>query len=99
VVKHEEYDKIVQHFEHEGSAFLYAVTFNFDESLVIAGGGTGRNEVRVFDYASGRLVSSIHSLPEPVLCMDSKKNANFFAFGSMDGHMHIVEVNHVEKLD
>ena len=50
--KPEEYDTIQSKFG-SNAAFLYAAKFSHNGEYVIAGGGTGKNEVRVFRFSDG----------------------------------------------
>ena len=59
---------------------------------MIAGGGTGKNEVRVFRFADGQLVSNMFDLPMTVLSLDTAHSSNTFAFGSSDAHLRIAEI-------
>jgi hypothetical protein len=90
--QHSEYERHLDLFESKGTPFLYGASFNYTENLVIAGGGTGRNEVRVFNYDDGRLVSAIFNIPMSVLSVDSAKTSDGFAFGCSDASLRLVNI-------
>jgi WD40 repeat protein len=70
---------------------LYSAMFNRKQDLVIAG-GSGRNQVRIFDYESGNLVCVVSDMPRSILCMDIAHTSNSFAFGSADSCVRIMEI-------
>ena len=83
----------------EGIPYLFGLALNYDESLIVAGGGAGRNEVRIFDYDDGRVVSSIFNVPGSVLSMDSAKALNMFAVGGADGTLRIASIEKQKDLE
>lgn len=71
--------------------FLYGATFNKKQDLVIAG-GAGKNEVRLFDYATGNIVCAISDMDKSILCVDSANTSQGFAFGSADSCIRVMDV-------
>jgi len=59
---------------------------------MILAGGSGRNEVRLFDTDTGNLVCAIGDLEKSVLTMDYSKSRESFAFGSSDASLRIMDV-------
>jgi WD40 repeat protein len=74
------------------AAFLYSAKFTYDGKYVIAGGGTGKNEVRIFRYSDGQLITNIHNLPKSVLSIDTANKKLKFVFGSSDAHIRIGDI-------
>ena len=70
---------------------LYSACFNKKQDLIMAG-GSGANEVRIFDYESGNIVGKISNLERSVLTIDTSKMSNMFAFGSADSCLRVMEV-------
>ena len=70
---------------------LYSAQFNKKQDLILAG-GAGGNQVRVFDFATGNIVCKISDLPKSVLCMDTSKISNVFAFGSSDSCVRVMDI-------
>jgi WD40 repeat protein len=59
---------------------------------LILAGGAGRNEVRVFDYASGNIVGIIGDMQRSVLSMDIANTTTGFAFGSADSCVRLMDI-------
>ena len=74
------------------AAFLYSAKFNHTGEFVIAGGGTGQNNLRVFRYEDGEIVANIHDLVKSVFSIDVCKTKDTFVFGSADSHVRIVDI-------
>ena len=56
-------------------------------------GGSGKNEMRIFDYESGNIIALIGNLPKSVLCGALANNSGQFAFGSADSRVRIFDIN------
>ena len=65
--------------------------FNRDQSLLFAG-GSGINEMRIFDWDTGSIVARISHLPKSILCGAVANNSDTFMFGSADSRARIFEV-------
>ena len=76
----------------QNNAFVYNTKFNHTGEFVIAGGGTGQNDVRIFNYADGQLVSNVHGLTKSVFSIDVCKTKNTFVFGAADSHFRVLEL-------
>jgi WD40 repeat protein len=74
--------------------FVYSCIFNNSTNLIMAG-GAGANEVRIFDFNTGSLVSAIKNLPKAVLCMSLAHNNNDFVFGSVDSKSRVITQKNV----
>jgi len=59
---------------------------------MILTGGAGKNQVRVFDYATGEIICIVSDMEKSVLCMDVAKSTNSFAFGSADSCLRIMDI-------
>ena len=59
---------------------------------MLLAGGAGRNEVRVFDYATGNIICVISDMERSVLCMDVANTNSNFAFGSADSCIRIMDI-------
>lgn len=92
VVEHESDYTTHQKKLGDSAAFLYCSMFSRDGSKIIAGGGTGKNQVRVFNYDDGQLISAITDLPQSVYCLDYGYSKNNFVFGSGDGALRFVNI-------
>lgn len=79
------------------NAFLYSAKFNNTGEFVIAGGGTGQNDLRVFRYEDGQLVSNIHELSKSVFSIDVCKTSDTFVFGSADSHVRVAEIKKTQS--
>ena len=55
-------------------------------------GGAGKNEVRIFDYASGNIVCAITEMERSILSMDIANTTQSFAFGSADSCVRIMDI-------
>ena len=56
-------------------------------------GGSGKNEMRIFDYESGNIIALIGNLPKSVLCGALANTSSQFAFGSADSRVRIFDIN------
>ena len=56
-------------------------------------GGSGKNEMRIFDYESGNIIALIGNLPKSVLCGALANTSGQFAFGSADSRVRIFDIN------
>jgi len=72
--------------------FLYSALFSRPDGDLILGGGAGNNEVRVFDFASGKLLASISDMEKSVLAMDYANSNPRFAFGGSDSCLRIMNI-------
>ena len=72
--------------------FLYTTMLNKQEDLLFAG-GSGKNEMRIFDWDSGRIVAMIGNLPKSILCGALANTSNQFAFGTADSRLRIFDIN------
>ena len=81
----------MQRFKPKSPPMLYSAMFNRKQDLIFAG-GSGRNQVRVFDYDSGALVCVISDMPRSVLCLDVAYTTPTFAFGSADSCVRIMDI-------
>ena len=72
--------------------FLYTTMLNQREDLLFAG-GSGKNEMRIFDFDSGSLVAMIGNLPKSILCGALANTSDQFAFGSADSRVRIFDIN------
>lgn len=59
--------------------YIYSAMFNNRQDMIIAG-GAGANQVRLFDFDTGKVVSLVGDLPRAVLAMGKSPNQNEFAF-------------------
>lgn len=75
----------------EMASFLYTTMFSKDQSLLFAG-GSGMNEMRIFDWESGNIVARIDHLPKSILCGAVGNNSDMFMFGSADSRARVFEV-------
>lgn len=62
---------------------------------MIYAAGAGANQVRVFDYDSGNVLSIISDMPKPILCMTKANTTTDFVFGSVDSKLRIIKTNAV----
>ncbi|CDW83313.1 wd repeat protein [Stylonychia lemnae] len=78
----------------EANAFLYAAKFNIEGNLIFACGGSGKNELRVFNFADGQLVGCMHNFEAPLFSLDVSKQqgTNKAAFGSADSFLRVIHV-------
>lgn len=76
------------------AAYIYSCIFNNTTDVIMAG-GAGANEVRIFDYQTGALISAISNLPKAVLSMSLANNTNDFAFGSVDSKVRVITQKNV----
>lgn len=53
--------------------------------------GAGGNQVRMFDYETGNVISIISDMPKPILCMAKANTTSDFAFGSVDSKIRIMQ--------
>jgi WD40 repeat protein len=73
--------------------FVYSAMFDKKIGENILAGGTGRNEMKMFDY--GPKVSSIGSVILPKSCMsiDMTYKGDLIALGCGDGKLRVLEVS------
>ena len=64
--------------------------FNKDESLLMAG-GAGRNEFRVFDWATGEVVAMVNNVPKSIFCGAISKTTNRFVIGCADSKVRMFD--------
>ena len=76
--------------------FIYTTMVNKREDLIFAG-GAGKNEMRLFDFETGKIVALISNLPKSVLCGALSNTSNQFAFGSADSRVRIFDINEQEQ--
>ena len=74
--------------------FIYSCIFNNNTNTIMAG-GAGANEVRIFDYNTGELMSAISNLPKAVLSITLAHHSNDFAFGSVDSKVRVISQKNV----
>ena len=67
--------------------------FSRNGKYIIAGGGSGKNQVRVFNYSDGQLVACIYDISSSVLNIDLQYGDKYFAFGTADGEVKIGCIN------
>lgn len=72
--------------------YIYTTKFNKEQDLLFAG-GAGKNEFRVFDFATGSLVANISHLPKPIVCGAQANNSSMFTFGSVDSRLRIFSID------
>ena len=72
--------------------YIYTTKFNKEQDLLFAG-GAGKNEMRVFDFASGSLDANISNLPKPIVCGTQAHNSSMFCFGSVDSRIRIFNID------
>lgn len=53
--------------------------------------GAGANQMRVFDFDTGNVLSVISDMPKPILCMAKANNSTDFVFGSVDSKLRIIK--------
>lgn len=63
--------------------------FTNKQDMIIAGGG-GSNQVRLFDYHTGKVVSLIGNLPRAVLSIGKAQTSNDFAFACADSQIRLI---------
>ena len=66
---------------------------------MIMAAGAGANQVRVFDYDTGNVLSCISDMPKPILCMTKANTSTDFVFGSVDSKLRIIKSNVVAQND
>jgi COMPASS component SWD3 len=73
--------------------FVYSAMFDKKIGETIIAGGTGRNEMKMFDY--GPKTTSVGSLILPKSCMslDITYQGNMVALGCGDGKLRLLEVS------
>ena len=73
--------------------FVYTAMFDKKIGENIIAGGTGRNEVKMFDY--GSKVSTIGSIPLPKSCLslDITYSGTMIALGCGDGKLRLIDIN------
>lgn len=71
--------------------FIYSAQFNNKNDIIMAG-GAGANQVRLFDYESGNLLTAITDMPRAILSIANSNTSNDFAFGSCDSKIRIMSV-------
>ena len=76
--------------------FIYTTMVNKREDLIFAG-GSGKNEMRIFDFETGNIVAMIGNLPKSVLSGALANRSNQFAFGSADSRVRIFDINESES--
>ena len=77
-------------FTRENPApFIYSASIN-NETNVIMAGGSGANQVRLFDYETGNVLCVISDLPKAILTLGKANTTNDFAFGSVDSKIRIM---------
>ena len=52
-------------------------------------GGAGANQVRCYDFNTGKILCVISDLPRAVLGMCNSNTTNDFAFGSVDSKVRV----------
>ena len=75
------------------ATLLYAAQFSRDNARRVIAGGSGTNEARLFDRASGELLGSLRE-PNmgPVFSVDFAPTAQQCAVGTSDGFIRVVNL-------
>ena len=71
--------------------FLYAAKFSRKGDLIITG-GAGKNEVRMFDYKTGKLLTNISGMERSVFSIDYAHMSESFIIGSSDNCLRLMDV-------
>ena len=71
--------------------YLYTCMFNKREDLLFAG-GAGKNELRVYDWATGNIVALVGNMKRPILCGAVANSSNKFAIGGADSRVRIFDI-------
>jgi hypothetical protein len=79
------------HTKDNIAPYLYTVNFNHDETLLMAG-GAGRNEFKIFDWKTGKVMCNINNIPKAIICGAVAKNSNRFVFGATDARMRMFDI-------
>lgn len=72
--------------------YLYTFAFNKRQDLLFAG-GSGKNEMRVFDWESGNIVAMVSNIPKSILCGETAHKGGMFAFGAADSKVRIFNIS------
>lgn len=70
---------------------LYAAQFNQSKQLIGAG-GSGANEAKIIDRASGKVLGSVTGLERAVYTMDFSQDDKTAALGTGDGSIYILNL-------
>lgn len=50
--------------------------------------------MRVFDWESGNIVGMVSNIPKAIMCGDTGRNSDVFAFGAADSKARIFRIEH-----
>lgn len=78
---------------NEEPCFLYCAQFSKEgDGELIAAGGSGSNEAKVFDRASGRSIGTISGMTKGVYTLDFSPDNNLLAVAGGDASIRLLEI-------
>ena len=92
----EEPSEVDGHHRKNPAPFLYSAMFSHKQDYIMAA-GAGANQVRLFDYKTGSILSMISDMPRPILCMAKANTTTDFVFGSVDSKLRIIQTRKAEE--
>ena len=75
--------------------FLYCAQFSRDHEL-IAAGGSGSNEAKIFDRASNRAIGTVSGMTKGVYTLDFSPDSKMIAVAGGDSNVRILDIQKIE---
>ena len=88
------------HGLNDEPCFLYAAQFSKEgNGELIAAGGSGSNEAKVFDRASGKAIGTVSGMTKGVYTVDFSPDSSMLAVAGGDASVRLLEIKKVDPAD